>query len=82
MRVSRARRRSVGAIGATLSLVLMSGCLVRAGNAGPADVSFTIDASVTGLPISPLIYGSNSSRGLATNRQTILRMGGNRRKHR
>jgi hypothetical protein len=30
------------------------------------------------VPISPLIYGSNSARGLATNRQSVLRQGGNR----
>src|SRR5512141_2913165 len=78
MRIHRARRRSVGVIGAAIGLFAMSGCLVTPGNPGPTDVVFNIDASVAGTSISPLIYGSNSSRNLATNRQTVLRMGGNR----
>ena len=82
MGIHRARRRAVGVVGTTLALVVLAGCrpaaVITPGNPGPADVTFTIDASVAGTPISPLIYGSNSNRNLAANKQTVLRMGGNR----
>lgn len=78
MSIHHARRRTVGAIGATVGLFVMSGCLITPGNPGPTDVVFDIGAQLAGTPISPLIYGSNSNRNLATNRQTVLRMGGNR----
>lgn len=54
-------------------------CEVAPGDPGAADVTLTINtAGGTTRPISPLIYGTNGGRDIATNRQTLLRSGGNR----
>jgi hypothetical protein len=62
-----------------LGLAAVAGCAVQPGNPGAVDVTFSIN-TVAGPthPISPLIYGTNSTRDLTTNRQTMVRMGGNR----
>jgi hypothetical protein len=41
-------------------------------------VSFTIDSTLDRRAISPMIYGTNGTRDLAANRQTLVRLGGNR----
>jgi hypothetical protein len=54
-------------------------CAIPPGDPGPSDVTLTIDAaSGATLPISALIYGTNGGRDIASNRQTLLRSGGNR----
>jgi hypothetical protein len=66
-------------IAAVLALAAVAGCAVRPGNPGAVDVTFSInnfDGAVHA--ISPLIYGTNSTRELARNRQTMVRLGGNR----
>lgn len=51
---------------------------ITPGDPGPADVRFTIRSDQDVRAISPLIYGTNSTRDLATNRQSAIRLGGNR----
>ncbi len=76
---SRHTLRTIGAaIALVVAIVGLSGCIVTPGDPGPADVTFTINMTTGVKAISPLIYGSNSNRGLATNHQTMLRQGGNR----
>ncbi len=74
------RRRACAAIVVLAALVALSGCGLAPGDPGAADVRFTIDAApnATKHPISPYIYGTNGDRGLATNKQTVVRLGGNR----
>ena len=72
-------RRFAAAVTLVLAGSVLSACLVTPGDPGPADVTFAINTTTSANhPISPLIYGSNSDQGLATNRQTNLRLGGNR----
>lgn len=62
-----------------LGLLAVAGCAVPPGDPGPVDVTFTINTvSGPNHAISPLIYGTNGNRDLATNRQTVVRQGGNR----
>ncbi len=74
------RRRFAAAVIALVVLVALSGCGLTPGDPGAADVRLTIDAAPAAPRhgISPFIYGTNGSRDLATNRQSIVRMGGNR----
>lgn len=55
-----------------------SGPPVEPGDAGTADVTFTIRADQNVHPISPLIYGTNQPVDVAKNRYGLLRSGGNR----
>jgi len=72
-------RRFAAAVTLVLAGSVLSACLVTPGDPGPADVTFAINTTTSANhAISPLIYGSNSDQGLATNRQTNLRLGGNR----
>lgn len=73
-------RRTALALALVLGCATLgAACRVSPGDPGPADVTFDIDATTTAShPISSLIYGSNADTGLATNRQTNLRLGGNR----
>ena len=72
-------RRFAAAATVVLAGSVLSACLVTPGDPGPADVTFAINTTTSANhAISPLIYGSNSDQGLATNRQTNLRLGGNR----
>ena len=48
------------------------------GDPGASDVKLTIRSDTATHAISPYIYGSNGARGLSTNRQTLVRSGGNR----
>ena len=77
---STTRRRLSGAIVVVAALIALSGCGLTPGDPGPADVRFTIDAAPNSVrhPISPYIYGTNGARDIATNKQTVVRMGGNR----
>ncbi len=52
--------------------------LVTPGDPGVRDVSFSVAANLDVHAISPLVYGTNGATGLATNKQTLVRMGGNR----
>lgn len=71
--------RTSGAVAAVVALLALAGCAITPGDPGPADVTLSVDTVNSGnTPISPLIYGSNSSRNLATNRQSAIRQGGNR----
>ena len=71
-------RRSL-AICSALALAAVAGCAVQPGNPGPVDVTFSINTVANPKhPISPLIYGTNPGRDLASNRQTVIRLGGNR----
>jgi hypothetical protein len=74
------RRRTTGAVAALLvtMAVVASACVVEPGDPGPADVILTVDSTLDRRPISPLIYGTNGTRDLAANRQTLVRLGGNR----
>ncbi len=71
-------RTSTAVVALVVAIIGLGGCIVTPGDPGPADVTFTINLSTGNKAISPLIYGSNSNRGLSTNRQTMLRQGGNR----
>ncbi len=72
-------RRVAAALAAVGALASLSACIVEPGDPGPAAVTFEIDTTTTANhPISPLIYGTNGAAGLATNRQTNVRLGGNR----
>ena len=48
------------------------------GDPGATDVKLTIRSDTATHAISPYIYGTNGARDLATNRQTLVRSGGNR----
>jgi hypothetical protein len=74
------RQRVLAALVAVAALVALSGCGLTPGDPGAADVRFTIDAAPNAPKhaISPLIYGTNGDRGLTTNKQTVVRLGGNR----
>ena len=79
MKSSVTFRRFAAAATLVLAGSALSACLVTPGDPGPADVTFAINTTTSANhAISPLIYGSNSDQGLATNRQTNLRLGGNR----
>ena len=75
----RSTMRRAVAVGIAIALTVLTGCVVRPGSPGAVDVTLSIN-TIEGAthPISPLIYGTNPSRDRATNRQTIVRMGGNR----
>jgi hypothetical protein len=75
----RTAARRVIAVGTALALAVLTGCVVRPGSPGAVDVTLTVN-TVEGAthPISPLIYGTNAPRDLASNRQAIVRLGGNR----
>ncbi|MBI2703811.1 MAG: endoglucanase A [Actinobacteria bacterium] len=68
------------------SVVAMNACTVpppppppiTPGDPGASDVSFTITSNQGVHPISPFIYGANSTRNIAANKQTLVRQGGNR----
>jgi hypothetical protein len=77
---SSTRRRLLAIALVVAALVALSGCGLKPGDPGLADVRFTIDAAPNAPrhQISPLIYGTNGDRSIATNRQTVVRMGGNR----
>jgi hypothetical protein len=51
---------------------------ITPGNPGASDIQFTITSNVNVHPISPLIYGTNSTTNMAGNRPAMVRMGGNR----
>jgi hypothetical protein len=74
------RRRVLVVAVAVAALAVLSGCGLSPGDPGAADVRFTIDAgpSAATHAISPLIYGTNGDRDLATNKQGAVRLGGNR----
>jgi hypothetical protein len=55
-----------------------SGLVIEPGNPTGADVTFEIRSDRDYHPISPLIYGLNSTEEIATTRQTVVRSGGNR----
>jgi hypothetical protein len=62
-----------------MGLAGLVGCAVQPGSPGVVDVTFSINNFDGAMhPISPLIYGTNSTRELAKNRQTMVRLGGNR----
>lgn len=73
-------RRLVGAFLVLAASATLSACIIEPGDPGPAAVTFFVDTTTTAAnhPISPLIYGTNGATDLATNRQTNVRMGGNR----
>lgn len=73
-------RRLVFAFLAIAASATLSACIIEPGDPGPAAVTFLVDTTTTAAnhPISPLIYGTNGATDLATNRQTNVRMGGNR----
>ena len=76
---ARRRARRALAVAATATLATTAGCVTAPGDPGAADVRLTVDlADGSGRLISPLIYGTNGTRDLATNRQTVVRLGGNR----
>ena len=58
------------------SLVLAS-CLIKPGDPGPSDVQFTINSAAQRHPISPLIYGSNTSADKIAPNGLGLAAGGN-----
>jgi hypothetical protein len=78
----RPRRRRRAALAATAvagaGLLGVAGCVNPPGDAGPADVALAVDMAGDFGMISPLIYGTNGTRGIAANRQTLVRLGGNR----
>lgn len=76
---SRRTARGVVAVGIAIALTVLTGCVVRPGSPGAVDVTLTIN-TIEGAthPISSFIYGTNPARDLAINRQTVVRMGGNR----
>lgn len=51
---------------------------IEPGSPGAADVQLAVDAYLDTRYISPFIYGSNVARDLASNKLTMLRLGGNR----
>jgi hypothetical protein len=55
-----------------------SGTVIEPGSPTGADVTFEIRGDRDYHPISPLIYGLNSTEEIATTRQTVVRSGGNR----
>src|SRR5258708_3225145 len=55
-----------------------AGAPLTPGDPGPSDVKLAVRSDTAVHPISPLIYGTNGSSGIATNKQTIVRSGGNR----
>jgi hypothetical protein len=75
---NRMRRRSVAAVAASVAAIALTGCVITPGNPGPADVTFTINATTNNHPISPLIYGANRGDNIGTNKFGALRQGGNR----
>jgi hypothetical protein len=77
---TRHLHRSFVALVATAALIGLASCtMVTPGDPGVVDVTLTVNTvGANTHPISPLIYGSNSNRNLASNKQTVLRMGGNR----
>ncbi|MDQ6697916.1 MAG: glycoside hydrolase family 44 protein, partial [Actinomycetota bacterium] len=71
--------RKLGMVALVVVGLVAAGCQVNPGDPGPADVTFDIVANGTGAPaISPLIYGTNDASALSSNRQTAVRLGGNR----
>jgi len=78
-RRSRLLLRRTVAVATVVALAVLTGCVVRPGSPGTVDVTLTINTiEGTTHPISPLIYGTNPARDLASNRQTVVRLGGNR----
>jgi hypothetical protein len=76
---TRRRHRRTVWVAVSAALLAAVGCIVTPGDPGAVDVRLTVDLfDGAGRPISPLIYGSNNPRGLATNRQSVVRLGGNR----
>jgi hypothetical protein len=77
---TRRHHRALAITVVVAALIALSGCGLSPGDPGAADVRFTIDAApnATKHAISPLIYGTNGDRDLATNKQTAVRLGGNR----
>jgi hypothetical protein len=67
---------SGGAAGSALGGT--SGQAGAGGAAGSGSVTFDIRSDTSVHPISPLIYGLNSAAEIATTRQTVVRLGGNR----
>ncbi len=55
-----------------------SGSLITPGAPGSADVQFVVHTDLDRHAISPLIYGSNVTSDLASSRNPVIRMGGNR----
>lgn len=55
-----------------------AGPVIEPGDPGTADVTFDIRSDQDVHPISPLVYGMNGCDGIATDRQTLCRSGGNR----
>jgi hypothetical protein len=51
---------------------------ITPGDPGVSDIQMTITSNVNVHGISPFIYGTNGATNLAANRQTVVRMGGNR----
>ena len=54
------------------------GPIVPPGDPGATDIKLEIHADQGRRPISPLIYGSNTTTGIATARYPLVRSGGNR----
>jgi hypothetical protein len=55
-----------------------AGAPLTPGDPGPSDVKLTIRSDTAVHAISPLVYGTNGTASMATNKQTIVRSGGNR----
>jgi hypothetical protein len=55
-----------------------AGTMITPGNPGTVDVTLDIHSDKNVHAISPLIYGTNGASGIATNKQTLVRLGGNR----
>jgi hypothetical protein len=55
-----------------------AGAPLTPGDPGPSDVKLDVRSDTAVHAISPLIYGTNGTASMATNKQTIVRSGGNR----
>ncbi|MGZ3423703.1 MAG: glycoside hydrolase family 44 protein [Polyangiales bacterium] len=55
-----------------------AGTPLTPGDPGTVDVTFTIRSDTDVHAISPLVYGTNGTRDIGANHQTIVRSGGNR----
>ncbi len=67
-----------GAGGPDLAAPVDLGPPLQPGDPGPAEVTFAVRSDRGVHAISSLIYGSSGARDIATNRQALVRSGGNR----